>query len=357
MPLFLFLGVAHSADPLPDPLIFADGARVESIADWPRRREEISEMLSHYQYGRMPPAPESVKVEVTSEKAVFDSKAVDRRVTLTFHQAGKSFAMRLGLLMPRRAGRFGVVIKNDVAIGHVAISERLLEEGYAVVEYLRTDLDPDEAGVIGPAQTAFPDHDWGTLAVWAWGGMRVVDYLVTLPEINPDKIAVFGHSRGGKVALLMGALDERVAVTIPNGSGAGGAGLYRNQGGKAESLEAITDPKRFGYWFCSRFREFANRETELPFDQHFLRALIAPRAVLSTDARGDLWANPTGTRYACEAAAPVFEFLGAPAAWNACHFREGQHDETVADWEAALEFMNRYFSKAKSDKRNQALPR
>jgi pimeloyl-ACP methyl ester carboxylesterase len=234
------------------------------------------------------------------------------------------------------------VIKNDVALGHIKITEKLIDQGIAVVEYLRTDLDPDRSGMEGAAERAYPEADWGTLAVWAWGGMRVIDHLLTLPQIDPEKLAVFGHSRGGKVALLTAALDERVSVALPNGSGAGGAGLYRIQGPRSESLAAITDPKRFGYWFAARFRDFAGHENRLPFDQHFLRALIAPRAVLSTDATEDLWANPQGTVLGHRLAQAAFDFLEAPGN-NRYHFRKGKHNETVADWEAALAFMNHQF--------------
>jgi dienelactone hydrolase len=330
---------------LPDPLVFSNGQRIETKEDWKRRRNEIREMIQDIEYGNIPHAPENWKAEVTSEDEVFDGKAIDRRVTLTFGDGDDAFTMRAGFLIPSRPGKFAVVIKNDVAIGHVPISERLIEQGYIVAEYLRTDLDPDEPNVVGAAQKAYPSHDWGTLAVWAWGGMRIVDYVLTLPQVDARLIAVFGHSRGGKVALLTAALDERVAVSLPNGSGAGGAALFRNQGPKAESLAAITDPDRFGYWFSPKLRPFAGKETELPFDQHFLRALIAPRAVLATDALGDLWANPKGTSEARDAAAPAFKFLGAPESANACHFREGNHDETVEDWKAALDFMNLQFDR------------
>ncbi|YCM45664.1 acetylxylan esterase [Verrucomicrobiaceae bacterium 227] len=331
---------------LPDPLLFSNGQRVVTKEDWQRRRGEIRAMILDIEYGCIPPAPEHWEAEVTSEKEVFGSKAIDRRVTLTFGRGESAFTMRAGFLIPNIPGhseKFAVVIKNDVAIGHIPISERLIEEGYIVAEYLRTDLDPDVANVVGPAQKVYPSYDWGTLAVWAWGGMRIIDYVLTLPQVDSKQIAVFGHSRGGKVALLTGALDERVAVSLPNGSGAGGAGLFRNQSPKAESLAEITDPERFGYWLHPKLRSYAGKEQELPFDQHFLRALIAPRGIFSTDALGDLWANPKGTREARDAAVPVFEFLGATDSANACHFREGGHGETVKDWEAALEFMNQQF--------------
>ena len=331
--------------PLPDPLVFNDGHRVETREDWQHRRNEIRDMLLSIEYGSMPLAPEKWNAVITSENEAFSGKAIDRRVTLTFGEGEKAFTMRAGFLIPDRPGKFAVVIKNDVAIGHVSIAERLIEQGYIVAEYVRTDLDPDEPDITGPAQKAYPAEDWGTLAVWAWGGMRIIDYVMGLPQVNGEQIAVFGHSRGGKVALLTGALDDRIAVSLPNGSGAGGAALYRNQGPKAESLAAITDPARFGYWFSSRLRSFAGKEETLPFDQHFLRALVAPRAVFSTDARGDLWANPQGTQEACDAAASVYAFLGAPESANACHFRDGEHDETAEDWKAALRFMNNLFDK------------
>lgn len=336
----LSLASVNADSPLPDPLVFEDGRLVTSPEDWLLRRAEIREKILATQYGQVPSAPETWEAEITSEKEVFGGKGIDRRVTLTFQEGSRSFSMRVGYLIPSQEGPFGVVIKNDAAIGHVAVAERLLERGIIVSEYLRTDLDPDAPGVAGPAQEAFPDHDWGTLAVWAWGGMRVIDHLLTWPEVDPNRIAVFGHSRGGKVALLTGALDERVTVTLPNGSGAGGAGLYRGQDGHAESLEAITDPNRFAYWFAPQFRDYAGREDHLPYDQHYLRALIAPRAVLSTDATGDRWANPSGTRQACVAAAPVFGLLSVATWRNACHFREGTHDETEEDWEAAMAFMD-----------------
>ena len=128
-------------DPLPDPLVFADGSAVAKVEDWPRRREEIIALLMREQYGRMPEAPQGVRAEITSETPVMDGRALDRRVTLTFTEGASEFSLRLGMLVPTREGKFGVVIKNDVAIGHVPIAERLIESGIAVVEYLRTDLD------------------------------------------------------------------------------------------------------------------------------------------------------------------------------------------------------------------------
>jgi len=211
-----------------------------------------------------------------------------------------------------------------------------------LVEYAREDLDPDQANVAGPAQQAYPDYDWATLAVWAWGGMRVLDYLESRDDVDLDRIGIVGHSRGGKMALLAGAFDERFALVAANGSGCGGAGCYRIENEKCETLGKITEPERFAYWFHPRLRWFDGKEDRLPFDQHFLKAVVAPRALICTEAEGDPWANPLGTRATTRAAQKAFELLGAGTK-NAIHFRKGGHDLTLADWQVILDFAEWHF--------------
>ena len=104
----------------------------------------------------------------------------------------------------------------------------------------------------------------------------------------------------------------------------------------------ITDPARFGYWFHPRLRWFAGRENRLPLDQHFLKALVAPRALICTEANGDLWANPVGTRATSQAASRVFRLLDAKTK-NGLHFRDGGHDLLAADWNSILDFADWHF--------------
>ena len=122
------------------------------------------------------------------------------------------------------------------------------------------------------------------------------------------------------MALLAGALDERFALVVPNGSGAGGAGASRILGPGAESVGMNDKP----HWYHERIQSFGGREDRLPFDQHFLKALVAPRALLCLESSDDLFANPEGTRATTAAARPVFELLGRPEA-NAICFRRGGH--------------------------------
>jgi hypothetical protein len=189
---------------------------------------------------------------------------------------------------------------------------------------------------------AYPDHDWGTLAIWAWGAMRIVDYLESRDDVDRQRIGIAGHSRGGKMALLAGALDERFSLVAANGSGCGGAGCFRFGTNGVETLELITRKDRFGYWFHPRLREFADGECRLPIDQHFMKALVAPRALICTDALDDQWANPEGNRTTSRAAQVAFDLLDASDK-NGLHFREGQHDMTRVDWQAILDFADWHF--------------
>ena len=188
----------------------------------------------------------------------------------------------------------------------------------------------------------YPDCDGGSLALWAWAAMRVADHLCTRDDIDASQMTVTGHSRCGKAALLAGALDERFALVAPHASGAGGAGSFRIQPAGVETLYSITKPERYACWFHPRLRGFAGKEYRLPFDQHFLQALVAPRALLSMEALGDQWSNPLGTQQTFRAALPVFRFLGVgnkAALW----FREGGHEVVPEDWTALLDYADIIF--------------
>ncbi len=326
---------------LPNPFVMNNGKTVRSRKDWARRREEIREMLLYYQYGHMPPAPVNVRAEILSSERIYDGAATKQHILLSMGP-DRQIKVNVGMIIPKGKGPFPVILKNDRKIFNVPIAEEIIKRGYIVADYLRTDLDPDKPGVVGPAQAAYPDYDWATLAVWAWGGMRVIDYLVTLDVVDEQKIVFTGHSRGGKTALLAGALDERIALVAPNGSGCGGSGCYRIQGPRSERLDDITKPSRFAYWFQPRFREFVGKEDRLPFDQHFLKALVAPRALISIDALGDLWANPLGTQQSNRAAQPAFDFLGVPGRL-ALHFRQGGHAQNEEDWRVLVDFADKIF--------------
>ncbi|MBX7255502.1 MAG: hypothetical protein K1Y02_03985 [Candidatus Hydrogenedentes bacterium] len=329
---------------LPDALRMNDGSAITSPAQWEARRVEMKKLIVEYEYGHAPEGP--FKVEATSVDDVgLENDGVTRhRVAHLIVDPVKRVPIDLHLFTPAE-GKTPMPVIVGIGKGCPNIGE-INQRGYAFACFAHRNLDPDTEGKddVGPAQAAYPECDWGSVAIWAWGASRVLDYLLTQPEFDKNRVVVTGHSRTGKAALLAGALDERFAVVVPNGSGCGGASAYRVYSKNSETLALITNKLRFYSWFQKDFGRFAGNETRLPFDQHFLRALVAPRAVLCTEARGDTWANPDGNKAAFEAAQPVFDFLGVPK-HNAMHIREGEHDQLAEDFRALLDFADTCFGR------------
>lgn len=325
---------------LPDLFRFEDGRQVRTEADWQRRRRELRDLIVDLEYGGLPPTPSGVTGERlhTHKVARFlDASYTQYRLV---NNDAPAFHFRLDVLVPTGAGPFPVVLTGDGCYRFVTdeLTVEILRRGFILAQFSRTAVVPDlyhsdrDTGLY----RAYPDRTFGALAAWAWGYHRCVDFLVTLDVVDAQGIAVVGHSRGGKTALLAGATDERIALTAPNGSGSGGAGCYRWQGPESETL--ADSIRMIPYWFGPRLKEYVGKESQLPFDQHFLKALVAPRALLSTEGLDDLWSNPSGTWQTHLAAREVYRFLNASdriGIW----YREGGHDHGAADWHVFLDFM------------------
>jgi hypothetical protein len=322
---------------LPDPFMMVDGRRVKTQEDWQEQRKYIKDMLLYYQYGYYPPAPDNLEAEITGSKEILDGRATETRLVLSMGP-DHAVTIRVDLSVPTEGtGPYPVVITGDREWDRTEGLEVATDRGYMVADFFRTDLDPDNDDRSNGVHPIYPEYDWATLSAWAWGFSRVVDYLETLEYVNKEKIVATGHSRGGKTALLAGAMDERVAIVVPNGSGAGGCGSFKYMQGGAESLIRITQEDRFHYWFQPRLSDFKRRVDRLPFDQHFLKALVAPRPLLCTDGLHDEWANPWGGQQTTEAAREVYKFFGVPEKIGH-HYRQGGHDHNMEDWEALLDF-------------------
>lgn len=354
---------------LPDLFTFNDGSKVSSKQDWPRRREELKNLVQTYEYGHLPPAA-PVSVSEQPWKAAGDdglkgeAKRKTDAVPLPAGATETQLVMKTGpdgklsipFIVTRPAGKgpFPVIIRGDLCWGRVLtqIDAEVINRGYMLVEFDRTAIVPDD---VAPRDVGlygmYPDHDFGALAAWAWGYHRVIDYLLTRDDVQKDHIAATGHSRGGKTALLAGATDERIALTAPNNSGCGGAGCFRYQGDKCETIDVIT--KRFPYWFQPKLNEFVGKTERLPLDQHFVKALVAPRALLSTEALGDVWANPEGSEHTYLATKKLYDFLGVPNKIGIA-FREGIHEQNLEDWKVLLDFADvQFFGKNVSRKFDQ----
>ncbi len=386
---------------LPNPVQCTDGTVVTTQAAWEtKRRPELQALFEHYMYGKQPERPERVHAKVLFEDTkAFGGKGTLKEVELTF---GPPEWPKLYLLLaepnekqpapcfvgPNFGGnhlltdhekvriptvwvpdRYPGVVKNQATAagrGKQADTwplQQAIDRGYAVATFYCGDIQPDRpevregmratipvpAGNPNPAETA-------TIMWWAWGVHRAVDYLRTASAIDTKRIAVVGHSRLGKTALLAGALDERIALVVANQSGCGGAGPSRSKSPKAESVKRITTA--FPHWFCGNFATFADDTTRLPFDQNGLVALCAPRPVLLTNAEDDQWANPDGQFDVLKAAVPAYKLykLDAPlvaekrppqgtlAAQRLGYWiRAGNHAMTPADWKIYLDYADKWF--------------
>jgi type 1 glutamine amidotransferase len=388
---------------LPDPLLTLDGKRISTQAAWEsKRRPELKALFQHYMYGTIPPALGKVSAKVEHEDArAFGGKATLREVALTIGPP-KAPKVYLLLVIPNKAkgpvpvfvgmnfpGNHALVndpairiptawtypgpgVKNNKAtaagrgkqIDTWAI-EQTIDRGYAVATFHNGDIDPDERDVRsrgGIRPFLNPKGDTATIAAWAWGIHRVVDYLLTLKEIDSKKIAVVGHSRLGKTALLAAAFDERIALAIPHQAGCGGTAPSRHKiGGEGKKVETVTRINTsFPHWFNADFKTFNDKVERLPFDQHCLVALVAPRPVLFTNAVADVWANPDGQFEVLKAADPVYRLLGAGGleakerpAENVLssgtlgyYIRPGKHSMTKGDWKVFLDFTDKHLRKS-----------
>ncbi|MBL8677716.1 MAG: hypothetical protein JNK05_01010 [Myxococcales bacterium] len=368
-----------------------DRSRTASTrGDWEGwRRDELKDLFRYYVYGYEPAA---MAVSARSTQTIADiAPSVGEYLEFELSFVGIDTRIHVSLYRPRGIARPPVFVAlnkcgnqeviadprvrattawidapncggtpeagRGVRSSHWPVST-IASRGYAFATFHESDLDPDD-----PADTTFSDGvhrealdprrdprvRWGRIAAWAWGISRVVDWLQTSNLVDPQQIAVVGHSRRGKASLLAGALDQRIAMVFAHQSGTAGSALARSPVG--ESIAAIN--LFFPSWFDAVFKGFDRRELRLPIDQHQLIALVAPRVALFTDGDADEWADPPGSRAAVEAARPAWELYedagvsdgGAEAgvrsrlAWQS---RPGAHSLGAEDWALFLAFADQH---------------
>jgi hypothetical protein len=362
---------------LPDPLESSRG-RVRAKEQWGARRAEILDLFREHVYGRSPGKPQRVRFETIEENTrAMDGRATLRRVAIISSHAGRDHRFELTLFLPNaRPDRVPVfLLMNNRPVTNTEATrmqpsgfwpaEDMIARGYGMAAIQNNELAPDDKlrfrdGVIQFVEptTAGPraGDAWAALAAWGWGASRAMDYFASDPRIDAGKVAVLGHSRGGKAALWAGAEDERFALVISNESGEGGAALTRRNYG--ETLARITDS--FPHWFAENYRTFAQRIDSLPVDQHMLLALIAPRALYVASADEDLWADPRGEFLSQVHASPVYALFGEPeirpdqmpplnqplvAGRRGYHVRNGSHNLTPYDWARFADFADRLWKK------------
>ncbi len=348
----------------PELLCFADGSPVSEPSLWPARRAELLDILRREVYGVSPAAPAKVTgTPVAKEEKCCSGHAVLERIDIRFETDNGPFSFPINLFLPKADKPVPVFVLLNFRPDTYDMyypAEEIIDGGFAlaVIHYNDVTADtPDmENGLSGMYDRS--KYSWGKIGMWAFGASRVLDYLLTRPEIDGGSAAVIGHSRLGKTALWCAAQDERFRFGISNDSGSGGAAYNR---AKAEGNEFIRDSIfYFPYWYCDKYPEWIGRENELPFDQHFLLAAIAPRFVCVGSASDDLWAGPVQEQASCIGASPAWELLGLPgfvgsrepAAVGDRYFaghvgyqlRHGMHFLGRNDWSAYMDFVRKHMT-------------
>jgi len=380
--LVLLAGLSIAESPMPDLLKCNDGKQVESREQWQnKRRGEILELFRTHVYGRNPvERPADLRFEsLCPDQLMMDGKALRKRIKASFSGPGgqhsfvfTAFIPFIKAPEPSPSPAFVLICNRgyeNIDPDRIEKSpfwpaEQIVERGYAALTFKNAELDPDshDGWTNGIHQIFQPDpkqrksDSWGTLAAWAWGASRIMDWIETEPLIDARRVAVVGHSRGGKTALWCGAQDTRFALTISNNSGCGGAKLNRMDLPKSESIARIN--KGFPHWFCDRFEDYSNNEDMLPVDQHMLIALMAPRRVYVASASLDDWAGQPGEFQSCVLASAVWKLYGlkgleaaefpSPEAFInkgsiGYHLRNGKHNLTEWDWQRYMDFADNHW--------------
>ena len=325
-----------------------------------KSREEMLKILQEEEYGFLPPPPE--ELYFTREENVIPNfcagKAPCDRITAHCRirtadgpGEGQWFEFPFDAVIPVKGENLPFFIHINFRPENpdrYMPTEELVDNGFAVFSFCYNDVTRDDGDFTdGMAGILYPDGrrrsaDPGKIAMWAWAAQRVMDYICGLGtpagkpglggKLDLSRSIVCGHSRLGKTALFCAAMDERFAYAYSNESGCSGASYTR--GKRGEHVKDICD--RFPFWFCENYRKYADHEDEMPFDQHFLLAAIAPRHVFIGSAEEDLWADPQAEKKSVELVRHLF-----PEGYIDWHVREGIHYFSRTDWLRLMAFVKK----------------
>lgn len=377
----------------------------ETLEQWNNRRNSLREQFELIEYGKRPSLSYQTGWNVLKEELVLEGTAIRRVVEIFVETELGKFAFPVYLYIPKREKpvaatvlicsqnrevkpvklpegatpdsfmklleQFHIIMdgpldmgnpkpldmEKDMENGHWPIPA-LMKCGHAAAGFYAGDVEEDNAQLypsglakIFGTTAEREENEWGILAVWAFAASRVLDYLVTVPEIDAGHVGVIGHSRCGKAALWSGVMDERFSCVVPNNSGCCGSAISRGKHGEnVASIQAF-----FPHWFAPAYRQYGTKVEELPFDQHMLLALVAPRLLYVTSGSEDLWADPEGEHQSMVLANEVYRLYGCPeiatdmpevntpvyAGPEGYHLRKGPHLLAEYDWMKMVEHVER----------------
>ena len=292
-------------------------------------------------FGGLPHPAEAVRTQ-----AVHSLCTPNHRLQIWVLRTEKPYALawHLTLLMPLASGQrdVPVLLSPDGCWPHVVSSEAGQAVGAEDVALAHFDRlyfahDRDDGLRQGALYDQQHDAPWGAISAWAWALKTTVQGLISIPGLNAEKIGVIGHSRGGKAALLAGAITPQVALTVAHNSGCAGAASFQAIGNEAETLAAMQ--ARFPHWLSDECKQADVRTDLAALDNTALLHSFTGRHLCVMQADDDLWANPEGTRYAVDRLRADWHELGLA---NRLHHmaRSGGHSITALDWGRAAQTLS-----------------
>ncbi len=386
-PAFAQINSSGSVPNLPALLLSNNGNAIKNKKDWEKiRRPEIAALVEKEIYGFVP----DQKIDCTSELLEQDNNAIGgtairKQIKLSFKRNNQTISVEMLVYLPKGKKHFPTFLGynfngnetiypdakihaskawtgNGKELGKDSLNwpvASIIQAGCGVATMYYWDIAPDKEDFsIGiyplfyqPNQLRPSNNEWGALAAWAWGLSRALDYLQTDKQVDGKRVIVIGHSRLGKASLWAGAKDQRFAGVISSGSGAMGVSISKDK--KGETLSAVI--KRFPRWNSTNFKKYLNQDSILPFDQHMVVAMLAPRPLYIASASEDQWADPSHEYLSAVLVSDVYHLYGYPTLSNKTslpleqpiagrishHVRIGKHDILPYDWNLYLQFANR----------------
>lgn len=287
--------------PLTDPFAWSDGSgRSTRFSDWRRRRSEIKSELEHYGIGTKPARPENIT-------ASYSAGTLSVNVTVN----GETLTLTSRIELPTGSGPFPAVI--GIGRGSGSLPAEIFESRNVARIAFNFGQVMSHTQTRGnePINRLYPELTYiGAYSAWSWGVSRIIDGLELVQDdlpIDLKHLAVTGCSFAGKMALFAGAFDERIALTIAQESGGGGAAAWRVSEtlGNVETLGNTSDA-----WFTKDMFRFANSVSKLPYDHHELMAMVAPRALLILGNPDFEWLADESGYVSCRAAHEVWKSFG-----------------------------------------------
>lgn len=311
---------------LPDPFLFPNGSRMTSKDQWSCRRAEIGAQAQEYELGPKPAAPDSVTGAMDGSNLV---------VTITVGAVTKSFSAAISYPNEGTPPYPAMIGMGGISIG----PSELKAQGVATITFpndvVAAQVNSGSRGTGIFYELHGRTHKAGALMAWAWGIGRLVDALEKTPDaqIDPARLGVTGCSRNGKGALMAGAFEERIVLTVPQESGSGGSACWRvsdamKAGG--ENVQTLSQITGENVWFTSSFSRFGSAAKKLPFDHHMLEGLVAPRALLVIENTSQQWLGNVST-YTCSMAAhKIWEAIGLPDKMGVSQVDHPNHCEWIS---------------------------